>query len=35
MPISINNDGGSQYSYSFWLNKNSKGMRIELYYKRS
>ena len=21
MPISINNDGGSQYSYSFWLNK--------------
>ena len=21
MPISINNDGGSQYTYSFWLNK--------------
>mgnify|MGYP006091387763 CR=1 FL=1 len=23
MPISINNDGGSQYSYSFWLNKKA------------
>ena len=21
MPVSINNDGGSQYTYSFWLNK--------------
>lgn len=23
MPISINNDGGSQYTYSFWINKLS------------